>query len=322
MTFLSGWRLVLLLAPAALLVAYVVVQRRRHSQLLRFTSVDLLDSVAPKRSGWQRHVPAAALLAALVVLTLAFAQPAMALRTAKERATILLTLDTSGSMSATDVAPSRLEAMKEQATTFVKNLPEGIQIGLVTYSGSARLLVPPTTDTAPVLNALGSLTIGGATATADGITTALSAIAGVPTGTTGKPTPAVIVLMSDGTPTAAEGSPDPVAAADSAAADAKSKSVPIDTIAFGTSGGVVDVRGQQVPVPSDPQAMARIAAESGGRTFTAETSAQLGSIYDQIGRDVGFVTQTRELTAAFAGAALLVALLAAAGALFWTQRLV
>ena len=322
MTFLSGWRLILLLAPAALLVAYVVVQRRRHSQLLRFTSVDLLDSVAPKRSGWQRHVPAAALLAALVVLTLAFAQPAMALRTAKERATILLTLDTSGSMSATDVAPSRLEAMKEQATTFVKNLPEGIQIGLVTYSGSARLLVPPTTDTAPVLNALGSLTVGGATATADGITTALSAIAGVPTGTTGKPTPAVIVLMSDGTPTAAEGSPDPVAAADSAAADAKSKSVPIDTIAFGTSGGVVDVRGQQVPVPSDPQAMARIAAESGGRTFTAETSAQLGSIYDQIGRDVGFVTQTRELTAAFAGAALLVALLAAAGALFWTQRLV
>jgi len=322
MTFLSGWRLVLLLAPAALLVAYVVVQRRRHSQLLRFTSVDLLDSVAPKRSGWQRHVPAAALLAALVVLTLAFAQPAMALRTAKERATILLTLDTSGSMSATDVAPSRLEAMKEQATTFVKNLPDGIQIGLVTYSGSARLLVPPTTDTAPVLNALGSLTVGGATATADGITTALSAIAGVPTGTTGKPTPAVIVLMSDGTPTAAEGSPDPVAAADSAAADAKTKSVPIDTIAFGTSGGVVDVRGQQVPVPSDPQAMARIAAESGGRTFTAETSAQLGSIYDQIGRDVGFVTQTRELTAAFAGAALLVALLAAAGALFWTQRLV
>ena len=322
MTFLSGWRLILLLAPAALLVAYVLVQRRRHSQLLRFTSVDLLDSVAPKRSGWQRHVPAAALLASLVVLTLAFAQPAMAMRTAKERATILLTLDTSGSMSATDVAPSRLEAMKEQATTFVKNLPDGIQIGLVTYSGSARLLVPPTTDTAPVLNALGSLTVGGATATADGITTALSAIAGVPNGTTGKPTPAVIVLMSDGTPTAAEGSPDPVAAADTAAAEAKSKSVPIDTIAFGTSGGVVDVRGQQVPVPSDPQAMARIAAESGGRTFTAETSAQLGSIYDQIGRDVGFVTQTRELTAAFAGAALLVALLAAAGALFWTQRLV
>jgi Ca-activated chloride channel homolog len=323
MTFLSGWRLVLLLAPAALLVTYLVIQRRRHSQVLRFTSVDLLDSVAPKRSGWQRHLPAAALLVSLVALTVAFAQPAMAMRTAKQRATIMLTLDTSGSMSATDVAPSRLQAMQEQATSFVKSLPQGIQIGLVAFSGSARLLVPPSTDTAPVLDALGSLTVGGGTATADGISTALSAIAGVPKGTTGKPTPAVIVLMSDGSPTIGDASSsDPVAAADNAAAAARSQSVPVDTIAFGTSSGFVQVQGQQVPVPYDPQAMARIASESGGRTFTAETGSQLASIYDQIGRDVGFVTQTRELTAAFAGAALLAALLAAAGALVWTQRLV
>jgi Ca-activated chloride channel homolog len=322
MTFLSGWRLVLLIAPVALLVAYVLVQRRRHSQVLRFTSVDLLDSVAPKRSGWQRHVPAAALLAALVVLTLAFAQPAMALRTAKQRATILLTLDTSGSMSATDVSPSRLEAMETQAKAFVKNLPAGIQIGLVTFNGSASLLVPPSTDTGPVLDALGSLTVGGGTATADGITTALAAIAGVPKGDSGKPTPAVIVLMSDGSPTIGTGGGDPMAAADDAAATAKSHSVPIDTIAFGTSAGVVQVQGQTYPVPYDPQAMAQIASESGGKTFTAETGSELGSIYDQIGRDVGFVTQTRELTAAFAGIALLMALLAAAAALRWTQRLV
>ena len=221
MTFLSGWRLVLLVAPAALLVAYVLVQRRRHSQVLRFTSVDLLDSVAPERSGWQRHVPAAALLVSLVVLTLAFAQPAMALRTAKDRATILLTLDTSASMSATDVAPSRLQAMEEQAKNFVKNLPKGIQIGLVTFSGSASLLVPPSTDTSPVLAALDSLTVGGGTATADGITTALAAIAGVTKGTPGKPTPAVIVLMSDGSPTVGTNSSDPLSAAADAAAQAK-----------------------------------------------------------------------------------------------------
>ena len=322
MTFLSGWRLLLLVAPAALLVAYVLVQRRRHSQVLRFTSVDLLDSVAPERSGWQRHVPAAALLVSLVVLTLAFAQPAMALRTAKDRATILLTLDTSASMSATDVAPSRLQAMEEQAKNFVKNLPDGIQIGLVTFSGSASLLVPPSTDTSPVMAALDSLTVGGGTATADGITTALAAIAGVTKGTPGKPTPAVIVLMSDGSPTVGTNSSDPLSAAADAASQARNASVPIDTIAFGTSSGVVQVRGQQVPVPYDPQAMAQIASESGGKTFTAETSSQLGSIYDQIGRDVGFVTQTRELTAAFAGVALLMALLAAAAALRWTQRLV
>lgn len=127
--------------------------------------------------------------------------------------------------------------------------------------------------------------------------------------------------MSDGTPTLANGDADPVGAADDAAAQAKSQSVPIDTIAFGTDQGVITIRGEQVPVPYDPAAMARIADLSGGKTFTAESSSQLASIYDQIGRDVGFVTETRELTAAFAGAALLMALLAAAGALVWTQRL-
>jgi Ca-activated chloride channel homolog len=82
------------------------------------------------------------------------------------------------------------------------------------------------------------------------------------------------------------------------------------------------VHGEEIPVPSDPEAMAQIASESGGRTFTAETASELGSIYDQIGRDVGFTTETKDLTAIFAGVALLIALLAAAGALLWTQRLV
>lgn len=182
--------------------------------------------------------------------------------------------------------------------------------------------MPPSTDAAPVLDALGSLQVGGGTATADGITTALAAVASVPKGTTGKATPAVIVLMSDGSPTVTSGGGDPVAAADDAASAAKRQSVPIDTIAFGTSSGVVVAQGQQVPVPYDPQAMARIAQESGGRTYTAETGTQLGSIYDQIGRDVGFTTQTRELTAAFAGVPLLMALFATAAALRWTQRLV
>ncbi len=322
MTFMSGWRLVLLLAPAALLVGYLVVQRRRHTQVVRFTSVDLLDSVAPARQGWQRHVPATALLLALVVLTLAFAQPAMAMRTPRDRATILLVLDTSASMTSTDVAPSRLEAAEQQAKDFVRKLPDGIQVGLVTFDSNARLLVAPSTDTAPVLAALDSLSVGGGTATAAGITTSLSAIAGVPKGTSGKPAPAVIVLMSDGSPTIGDGQQSPAESADAAAAAAKAQSVPIDTIAFGTDGGVVNVQGQDVPVPYDPQAMARIAAESGGRSFTAQTADQLGSIYDQIGRDVAYVVHTRELTAAFAGAALLAALLAAAAALLWTQRLV
>jgi Ca-activated chloride channel family protein len=257
-----------------------------------------------------------------MVLTLAFAQPAMAMRVPKDRATIMLTLDTSASMTSTDVAPSRLAAAEAQATQFVNDLPSGIQVGLVTFDTSARLLVPPTTDRAQLSAAIQSLAVGSGTATGPGLRESLAAIAAVPKGTTGKPTPAAIVLMSDGSPTIGDGDLSPADAADAAAQEAKAQHVPVHTIAFGTSGGVVSVQGQDVPVPYDPQAMARIAQESGGRSFTAQSADELRSIYAQIGRDVAFTVQTRDLTAAFTGVALMTGLLAAAGALVWTQRLV
>jgi Ca-activated chloride channel homolog len=322
MSFLSAWRLILLVLPLALLVGYVVVQRRRHAQVLRFTSVDLLDAVAPRRSAWRRHLPAAATLLALVVLALAFAQPALAMRTPRDRATVMLTLDTSASMTATDVAPSRLAAAEAAAVRFVQALPSGVQVGLVSFDSAARLLVPPTRDRAQLTDAIHHLAVGGGTATAAGIHESLAAIAAVPKGSDGKKTPAAIVLMSDGSPTVGDGTLPPQPAAEAAAQDAKAQSVAVDTIAFGTSGGVVTVQGQDIPVPYDPQAMAQIAADSGGRSFTAQTAGQLASIYDRIGRDVAYVVRTRELTAAFTGAALVIAVLAAAGALLWTQRLV
>ena len=148
MTFQSAWRLLLLVLPLALLVGYVLrpaapphagaaVHQRRPPRL-----------GGPAPQGWQRHVPSAAMLLALVVLTLAFAEPAVAMRTPKDNATIMLTLDTSASMTATDVAPSRLAAAEAQAAQFIENLPRGIQVGLVSFDRSARLLVPPTTDRA------------------------------------------------------------------------------------------------------------------------------------------------------------------------------
>jgi Ca-activated chloride channel family protein len=322
MTFLSAWRLVLLLAPIALLTAYVLLQRRRHSQVLRFTSVDLLDSVAPKRSGWQRHLSSVGALLSLGVLTVAFAQPVVAVPVARDRATILLTLDTSASMTATDVAPNRLQAAEDQARSFVDGLPDGVQVGLVTFDTSARLLVAPTADRAQLLAALGDLQVGPGTATAAGIRTSLAAIAGIPKSDTGKAAPTAIVLMSDGTPTVADDGQDPVDAANAAAADAKTAGVPIDTIAFGTQDGTVNVQGQDVPVPTDVAAMAAIAQESGGRSFTAETAGQLGSIYDTIGKDVGYEVKTTEITALVAGLALILAIAAAVAGLVWNQRLV
>jgi len=322
MTFLSAWRLVLLLAPIGLLVAYVLVQRRRHSQVVRFTSLDLLDSVAPRRSGWQRHVSAALAVLSIGILTVAFAQPVMALRTPRDAATILLALDTSASMTATDVAPNRLAAAEQQARTFVDGLPDGVQIGLVTFDESARLVVAPTSDKTAVLDVLGTLEVGPGTATAAGIQTSLAAIEGLPKTASGKAAPTAIVLMSDGTPTVADNDQDPVEAANSAAADAKAAGVPVDTIAFGTADGTVNVRGQDVPVPVDVNAMNDIANSSGGKSFTAETASQLGSIYDEIGKDVAYETKTQEITAVVAGIALVLAIAAAAAGIYWNQRIV
>ena len=197
-----------------------------------------------------------------------------------------------------------------------------MQVGLVTFDTSARLLVSPTDDHAQVLDALGNLSVGPGTATADGIRTALAAVEGARKNDSGKPGQAAIVLMSDGTPTVAPDGQDPVQAANDAAGEAKQAGVPIDTIAFGTVDGTVNVQGQDVPVPVDVAAMQTIAADSGGRSFTAQTADQLGAIYAKIGKTVAFEVKTQEVTAFFAGIALLLAIGASTAGLIWNQRIV
>lgn len=322
MTFLSPWRLLLVAAPLALLVTYLVLQRARRQAVVRFTNVDMLASVAPRRPGWQRHLPAAALLATMVLLVLGFAQPARSMRTPKQRATVILTLDISGSMVATDVAPTRLAAAEQAARGFVNALPSGVQLGLVTFSTNAQVVVPPSSDRTGVLAAIGALKPGGGTATADAIDLSVNAISTVPPAADGKPAPGAIVLMSDGTPTIGQAGKSPSQAVSDSSAAAKQAGVKINTIAFGTAEGTVFIQGQTISVPSDPAAMAQIASDTGGSTFTAETAGQLKSVYGQIGRVVGYDTHRHEITAWFTGIALALAVAAAIAALIWTQRIV
>ena len=321
MTFLSAWRLLLLVVPIALAITYVVMMRRRSQVAARFSSVDLLASIVPKRSGWQRFLPWAALLTALAVGVLAFAQPAMTVRTPKERATIMLTLDTSASMAADDVSPTRLQAAQESARGFVKSLPPTLQVGLVTFDSNAQLDLAPTTDRAALLQAIDSMQLGGGTATGSGINLSLQAIAGVKPGADGKKAPAAIVLMSDGAPTVGDGDLSPEESVADATTKAKAAHVPVTTIAFGTADGTVTVGGETQAVPSDPAAMKAIAEATGGKSFTAESSSQLSSVYDEIGSSVGYDESTTEVTAWFAGAAFLLAALAAGFALRWGQQL-
>jgi Ca-activated chloride channel family protein len=322
LSFLTPWRLVLLLGALALLAAYVVVQRRRLKTVVRFTSVDLLASVLPRRPGWQRHVSTAVLLGSLSVLVLGFARPARITRTPKEQATVILAVDVSGSMVSSDVAPSRLVATEEAASTFIRALPTGVQAGLVTFSDTASIVVPPTADRAAMLEAIGGLHAHGGTATGAAVSLALEAVSGTQ-GASGQPmAPAAIVLMSDGTPTIGQNEQAPMATLEAAASDAKAIGVRVNTIAFGTPNGTVTLQGRTITVPSDPGALAKVAATTGGQAFTAQTTGKLQSVYQEIGRTVGYDVHRRDISGWFLGTAILGLLLAGAAALVWNQRLV
>jgi Ca-activated chloride channel family protein len=320
-SFEEPWRLAFLIAPVALLLAYLLAQRARRKYALRFTSVDLLASVAPRRPGWQRHVSAVLMLAAVAALVFGFARPTGTKKVARQRGTIMLAIDTSGSMAATDVTPSRLVAAQAAARQFIQGLPSGLKIGLLSFDTQARVLAVPTTDHAPVLAAVNALTIGGGTATGLAINEALRAVAALPAGADGQKAPAAIVLMSDGSPTIGDGIQSPEATTEQATAAAKAAKVPIDTIAFGTSSGTVTIQGESVPVPADPATMKAIASGSGGKSFTATSGSELKAVYSQIRKVVGFDSVKTDLTEWFTGLGLLLAVLTAGAALWWMQRI-
>ena len=315
MTFLAADRLVLGLAVAALAAAYVVVQvRGRRRYAVRFTNLALLGSVAPQRPGWRRHVPAALLLASLIGMVLSLARPSRAELVPRERATIMMAIDVSISMDATDVHPSRLASAKKAATSFAELLPEPINLGLVAFAGSARVLVSPTTDRAAVTSAIDRLELAESTAIGDAVLASLDAIEAVPEAEDGQAVPASILLLSDGETQV--GTPNQVAA--EAARDA---GVPVTTIAFGTPEGAISYQGQLVPVSVNPADLAALAEATGGSSFEAATADQLQSVYADIGSSIGFETEQREIGGWFSGAAFVLAVLAGAASLVWFSRL-
>ena len=314
LAFLAPARLWLLLVVAALLVAYVLLQRRRPVYAARFTELDLLASVVPRSAAWRRHLPAGLLLLSLVALTTAFARPEADVQVARERATVVIALDTSLSMQATDVEPDRITAARESAAAFVEGLPDRFNVGLVSFSGTAAVVVPPTRDHAAVQDAVRRLRLGPSTAIGEAVFASLAAVDTVPGEPGQAPPPARIVLLSDGTNT--QGRPVPTAA--DAALEA---GVPVSTIAYGTAEGVVEVEGELVPVPVDELALERLALSTEGSAFTAESGEELSEVYEDIGSQVGTTTERRELTDVVTGVGLLLAVAAAAGSLLWGARL-
>lgn len=317
MKFLSASWLLLLLAVLALVGLYLLLQFRRKTYAARFTNVELLGKIVPRRPGWRRHVAFALMICALGTLTLAMAEPATEVKVPRDRATVCMALDVSLSMKATDIKPSRFEAMQKSATEFVGKLPQGINLGIVSFAGSASVVQPPTTDRNAVKNAINNLQLDQATATGEAIFTCLQAIQNFESNTKtddGKPAPARIVLLSDGYQTVGR---TPEVAVEAA----KKAKIPISTIAFGTEGATVDVEGETIPVPVDTEKLKWIADQTGGTSFSAESAGEIEKVYKDIGSQIGYTYEFKAITPRFIGAGLILAFAAAAAALLWTNRL-
>ncbi len=310
MTFTSPGRLWLLLVVGGLAVAYVLLQRRRSRYAVRLPGLALLASVAP-RLGWRAHAASAAVLLSMVGATAAFAEPRAAVQVPRERATVVVALDVSLSMAATDVDPDRLTAAKAAAVEFVDTLPDGFDVGLVAFSGTSSVAVAPSRDHAAVSRAIDELTMGNGTAIGEAVASSLTAVAGTRGGA--EEVPASVVLLSDGANTVGR----PVAAA---VEEAVAAGVPVSTIAYGTQHGEVRVEGQRIRVPVDAPALAALAAGTGGTAYEAADGEELEEVYDDVATSVGTTTESREVSAGVAGLALLSAVGAGAASLAWSPR--
>ncbi len=320
--------------------AYYFSQRRKSKYAVRFTNLDLLANVVDSSPGWRRHVPPALYLLSLGALIFALARPHTSLQVPKEEATVVLVMDVSGSMRATDVEPTRLDAAKESAKALVNKLPDGFQLALVTFSNNVSTLVAPTADKQAILDALDGLKADRGTAMGDGLFQALDLAKPLPASdsvtapgatpsarprptpipTAGKDgRPAILVLLSDGANST--GFSDPIDVAN----DAKARGVPIFTVALGTQTGVVDVtdnvgRTRRIQVPPDEETLMEIAKITEAKFFSAPSAEDLDSIYSDLGSKIGYDNKDREITVAFAGAATVLVIVAGALSLLWFNR--
>ncbi|HEY3464297.1 MAG TPA: VWA domain-containing protein [Amycolatopsis sp.] len=320
--FTAPWWFLLLIAVAAVAVGYVLAQRARRKRTMRFANLDLLERVAPKSQGWTRHLPAVLIVLSLLILTVALAGPTAEQKVPRNRATVMLVIDVSLSMEATDVAPTRLKAAQDAATQFAQNMTPGINLGLISFAGTATVLVNPTTDRNGVIKAIENLKLAQSTATGEGIFAALQSVesfSSVVGGADGPP-PARIVLMSDGKQTVPE---DLYAARGgyTAAQAAKQAGVPISSISFGTTHGSVDIEGKAQPVSVDDESLREIARLSGGDFYKAASAEELKKVYGDLGEQIGYEIKDADASKPWVVVGTLILMIGAAASLFLGQRL-
>ncbi len=317
----------LLVVPVAVTL-YVLSARRRSREAERFGSPALVAGLVSARPGWRRHVPFALALAALTVLVVGVARPKATVSVPKEEATVVLALDTSRSMAATDVQPTRLAAAQEAARSFLERVPDRYRVAIVSFSSEAQIVLPPTADRESALQALAQLRVGSGTALGDAIVRSVETVRpGETSSDRGAPPPApspddppaTVLLLSDGAQTSGQFTPA------QGAALAQRLRVPVNTVALGVGPAVVQVPlsgglRQRVTVQPDPATLREVAQQTGGQFYDAPDADSLQEVYGELGSRLGTRREERELTQFFAAAGGLLLLSGSALSLLWFRR--
>ena len=284
----------------------LVHDRRRRDGARAFTNLALLPNLVDRAPGRLRLVPPALFLLALAALVAGFARPHANLTVAQHEATVVLALDVSRSMQASDVAPTRLIAAKRAAAAFLQHVPDAYSVAVVGFGSRAYVAVPPTRDRLLVEQALAGLTPGEGTAIGDAV--ALSARLGQrQKSVDGVVPPESILLISDGAP---DGGHTTAAAA---VRTARALHVPVSTVLIGTDRGVVTRKltggyTEQIKVPPSPGTLASIAKGTGGEFFRARSASALDAVYRHLATRIGHRRENREITDVFALGALVLLL--------------
>jgi Ca-activated chloride channel homolog len=325
MSFASPLVLVALLAVPLAVLAYVVFNRARVRYAERFTNPAMLPNVVDRSPGWRRHFPIALLLIGLTVMLVGAARPRALVNVKRENATIVLAIDTSRSMEAVDVRPSRLTAVKTAALKFVRELPAKYRVGVVDFSTQASVAAPATRNRGLVQKAIDQLTPAGGTALGDGIVTAINVGRAVPRepGQKDRPgvvPPATMILFTDGLQEGGE-----VTAAD-AVKRAIQLHVPINAVLVGSPYGIVTVPrvggfNQFIRVPADASEVKTMARLTHGHFYVGPRTADLKPVYRELKSRIGKTPKREELSFAFAIGAIAFLLAGAVLSAVWLRRL-
>jgi Ca-activated chloride channel family protein len=314
MSFSSPYLLLALIVVPVVLVLAWWLDRRRARYAVAFTNLDLLASVAPKRRSLKRWVPLALFLLALAAASVAVARPRATVTQPAQRATLVLLVDVSGSMRASDVKPSRLGAAQAAMTTFADKVPKPVKIGLVSFSTSPNVLVVPTQDRGVLQEGIDLLSPEAGTAIGDGLGVAVQVAqssVGIARRSRDGRIPAAIVLLSDGAQTRGLLTPQ------QGAERAREAGIRVYTIALGTNHGTLGVGpfggygfggNRRFPVRPDPATLAMIARVTGGKTYRAQSAEAVKAVYGQLGSSIAQHKSTREISSWFVGAAALLLL--------------